>query len=182
MSVMLVGISGKKKSGKSSIASLVVQSLNERGLKTGQRAFAGPLKELVIKLFNAPRECVYGSDEQKSQMSPFGKTWRQILQDVGEGMRQIDPDVWIKAAFNPTDLYGFDVVIFDDTRHPNEANRMDETYRLTRWNGVIDNHISETALDNYAHTWTVHNDEIGLVASVNYIAARIEETYNERFV
>jgi guanylate kinase len=50
----------------------------------------------------------------------FGMTLkdRKLLQAIGQGMREIDPDVWIKAAFKEAEKY--DKVVISDLRQSNE--------------------------------------------------------------
>lgn len=46
---------------------------------------------------------------------------RSLLQNIGEKMREIDPDVWVKYTYSDTDLYieDFNIVI-SDLRRKNE--------------------------------------------------------------
>lgn len=172
---VLIGISGKRGSGKTTTARLVAAAMMRNGIRTIVKSFATPLKEDVIRLFNAPREIVYGSDEDKATMSPYGITWREVLQRYGEAMRQIDPDVWVRQALRGND--GWNCVIFDDMRHENEAAAMDHTVRLTRWNGVYDGHVSEIALDDFAFDFTLHNHAMTLSDAAYFLSYHLERYY-----
>lgn len=172
---MLVGISGKRGSGKTTTCRAVAEAMNRAGIRTSVKSFATPLKEDVIRLFNAPRELVYGSDEDKATTSPYGMTWREVLQRYGESMRQIDPCVWVRQATRGDNFW--QCVLFDDMRHPNEAGVMDHTVRLTRWSGVYDPHVSEVALDDYAFDFTLHNHTMLFDEAVNTLARHLERWY-----
>lgn len=171
----LVGISGKRGSGKTTTARHVADAMNRKGIRTTVKSFATPLKEDVIRLFNAPREIVYGSDEDKATMSPYGITWRELLQRYGEARRQNDPDAWVRPAMRGNDLWH--CVIFDDLRHPNEAAAMNHTVRLTRWNGVYDGHVSEIALDAFPFDFTLHNHSMTLSDATYLLSYHLERWY-----
>lgn len=74
-------------------------------------AFADKLKEIAAELFN-----VYGKNGAD----------RKVLQDLGQKMREIEPDVWINhllstVAFYETHREG---IVLDDLRYTNEADAL----------------------------------------------------------
>lgn len=86
----------------------------------------------------------------KSRTGPM--TVREVLQIVGTDIfRAIEDDVWARAPFN-RDWSGYDVVLLTDCRFPNEKRVTEEhggvIIRLERQTGFVDNHASETALDD----------------------------------
>ena len=85
---------------------------------------------------------------------PKMMTVREILQFVGTELfrLQIDPDVWVKSVFRKQ-YRDDDIILVADCRFPNEASYSRErgllikVERNTPHSG--DQHLSETALDNY---------------------------------
>lgn len=105
---MLIGIAGKMGSGKSTIARYLCDNhlYNER-------MFAYPLKRIASELFKAR-----GKEKWE----------REIYQKLGRAMREIDPDVWVKATMNEIgNRHKNNNFVISDVRYPNEAK------------GIIDN-------------------------------------------
>jgi len=78
---------------------------------------------------------------------------RQILQEVGTGvMRTMNDCVWVNKLVTQIKRDNYDYAFIADTRFPLEIEKITalgaKTLRLTRCTNN-DNHISETALDNY---------------------------------
>ena len=92
----LIGITGRLGSGKDEVAK-IIQRL-EPGWEV--KKFAGKLKQ-ICGILAGVDPVKFEDQEFKKQMSPFGMTYRELLQKVGtEGMRNnIDKDVWVKALF-----------------------------------------------------------------------------------
>jgi hypothetical protein len=113
---------------------------------------------------------------------------RGKLQDLGEAVRAIDPDTWVRPVVDEVlnlpdfgdevlDFDGYTTAVVDDCRYPNEAEalaklgfvfvrvhapRAVRVMRL-RANGKLEDesqldHISETALDSFTPHYNVHND------------------------
>jgi len=159
----LIGISGRKNSGKSTLAEELCKKYN--GV---QIAFADPLKWVAVNIMGLPAAQVYGNDEAKKNKTqyqwkdmPFEHTRsaedyltvRNMLQVFGtEIFRRIDPDIWVKALIRRIDscYKNEELVVVDDVRFPNEVKGLQSkggyVIRLTR--GVmLDEHVSETSLD-----------------------------------
>ncbi len=94
MGLKLIGVHGKARSGKDTIARVLVE---EHGFV--RMAFADPLKAAASILFNWPPEIAF-SDEIKAYKSPLWNnlTGREIFQKLGtEAMRgTFGDDFWIK--------------------------------------------------------------------------------------
>ncbi len=71
---MIIGIHGRKQSGKSSISKFIKDLLPEK--KIQEIAFAKPLKEMINEIFNIPMQNMYGSDTDKDY--PLC-TWGEIF-------------------------------------------------------------------------------------------------------
>lgn len=68
--------------------------------------FATPLYEIAIEYFGMQRKN------------------RGLLQDIGQKMREIDPDVWVNYAFSEAKLYqSSQGVVISDVRQMNEFDR-----------------------------------------------------------
>jgi len=172
---MIIGLSGKKGSGKNQVAEYFGQILGWRNVNI--IAFADPIKEIAVKYMGVDKNIAWGTQEEKestytawswedippSKRSNYNVTTnrltvRQLLQYIGtELFRQnIADDFWVKSCFNQIHNYGdkYRHHIITDVRFPNEANEIKElggkVVRL--WRGgdiqVDDKHASETALNN----------------------------------
>ena len=123
--------------------------------------FADKLKQITMDLFGLSYEQCYGSKEVKETVDPrYGKSPRQIMQEVGEKMREIYEDIWVDTVFNttipPLEESGYDFFVISDVRYPNEGDRVHHfegtVVRVDREAGgtsVGADHLSETAMDDY---------------------------------
>jgi dephospho-CoA kinase len=99
-----VAISGPMASGKSWVASLLVNQYGYRKI-----ALADKLKEIAADLFE-----VKGKSSKE----------RKILQELGNKIREIDPDIWVNYVVKKV---GFeDNIVIDDVRYLNEARVLKE--------------------------------------------------------
>lgn len=130
-------------------------------------AFATPLKDILIGLFNIPKESVYGTDEEKNAPTQYkwedmptkvkGKTGymsgRELLQYFGTDIcRKIYSDVWINRTISDIKNEESAISIISDARFENEVKAVQaaggKVIRLTRGeNG--DGHASEVDLDSF---------------------------------
>lgn len=156
----IIGISGKKGSGKDTFAKLLQKSSNK---KIYLIAFADSLKAevytYILKPHGLPMECLY--DERKDN-------FRLILQGWGTDFKRnlIDKDYWVNrvkekiAYISKTEPDA--TIILTDIRLQNEADLVRE------YNGVLlrierpelsseDNHQSETELDGYKFDYYIEN-------------------------
>lgn len=174
---MIIGISGKAGSGKDTAAKMLeVLYANpdisyENFINRRYRDFADIqvihfadiLKETVQALFGIGEWETNTQEGKKMTISWIGKTVRELLQGVGQGLRDaIDPDLWVKALFANTE--GWANYIIADVRYPNELMAVKERggvlLRIDRNGAGAGNHSSETALDGYEE-WDVHIENNG---------------------
>lgn len=188
---MIIGLSGKKQHGKSSVA---------RYLKSKHRftkiSWAEPLKEIVGKqLFGLTYEQLYGTQEDKERIIPkWGMSSREILQKVGtECFRKIiHPDFWVIVGMDYIQKeanIGNDVVV-SDCRFPNEMEAIKKlggiTVRVVKldkngdWIQETDEHDSETALDKYNHDYAMSANEGDLKGLYYQIDGIINATNRKR--
>ena len=169
---MIIGISGKAGSGKDTAAKMLevlyanpdisYEDFSNRKYKNFADIqivhFADILKETVQVLFGIGEWETNTQEGKKTTISWIGKTVRELLQGIGQGLRDaIDPNLWVKILFANTE--GWSNYIIADVRYPNEVyaikKRNGVLIRIDRKDAGAGNHSSETALDDYKK-WDVH--------------------------
>lgn len=172
---MLIGISGKARSGKDTFADFLVDifySQFNRKFKT--MAFADELKYLCKIQFGLSYEQLWGDSKEKIDYryrKQDGGFWtaREIMQAVCEFYRSVDADYWVKALDQSIKNSMDKDIIITDVRYPNEFNYVRENdgilVRIYRVGGPYINnayHLSERALDNFSDNLfdiVIHNDK-----------------------
>lgn len=145
---MIIGISGKLKSGKSTLTSY----LAEYGFE--ELLFAGGLKDMICTLLGVDRDTLNSQEFKETEIPWVGTTPRKLMQTLGtEWGRAINPNLWVnhtlqQARFLPK-------VVISDVRFPNELQALHDinaiTVRIVRdieREGPEHQHPSETALDH----------------------------------
>ena len=126
-------------------------------------SFADKLKEVASIVFDIRKECWNDPLVKASLVSNYNLTGREILQKIGESFRkEISPDIWVNSLFSSYDSLNYrersgDIIkpnlIITDVRMPNEAQAIKDRggilIKINKETGYKDNHISETALDDY---------------------------------
>ncbi|KKN75680.1 hypothetical protein LCGC14_0377830 [marine sediment metagenome] len=172
----IIGISGKKQSGKSFLAKNLCEIIGNgsqrdglaRGCNYDIICMADALKQIVIDCFVPPQfdadmsPLTLNSDASKNLELPCGHTIRYLLQQIGTEMfRGLWSDVWLNAwkrkvsdakCNNSVSGRPVKVIICPDVRFPNELKAIHDlggvVIRLTRAPFAdVDQHESETALD-----------------------------------
>lgn len=132
---MIIGLSGLKSSGKTTIAERLVGKHGFVAL-----SFGSALKDITSELLDLPRELLEGDtmesrEWRESYIHPqSGKTPRTLLQQVGTSMRDVCATVWIDAlAKSITDfaMQKRDIVVVD-VRFSNEMDLMLEMGEMWR--------------------------------------------------
>ena len=170
--MLVIGLAGKKQYGKSTTANFIKEICPNLSIK--EFALAESLKDLVIAGFGIPRECCYGTEEEKnrqlfyweicsqklrdkyekSPMDPL--TGRELLQLVGTDLfrENFCGSIWVRLCMNKIKQSDADIAIISDVRFPNElaavkvaGGKAIKIYRTLNITQSIQ-HISETALDN----------------------------------
>jgi hypothetical protein len=183
----LVGLIGKKRVGKDSFASVLVQKFGYERV-----ALADPLREAALGL-----DPIVGTFPLSVDAALVTREWRlsdvidaigwerakdyvpevrRTLQRLGtESVRALDEDFWIRIAFARIDKLraaGIPVVV-TDVRYENEAeavrNKRGYLVRITRdLDDAKDAHASENALNSYAENVRVGNN--GSLQDMEYLA------------
>lgn len=182
----IIGFSGKIMSGKSTVA----KYLKENIPNSIDIAFADALKSLVSMFFGEGDEQTLDLNQQetKQKMHSCGKTYRQLLQEIGtHKMREVWPDIWIHNWRKRVLFYEHtqaDVVILvSDVRFPNEVKAIQDlggiVIRLTR-NPVDSKDESETALDNQLDSFDyIIDNSTQSVEETNKLCLKITTSYIE---
>lgn len=178
---VVVGLIGRKRAGKDTLAARLVQ---EHGFT--RVAFADPLKAILWDMNPVVR-----GDMARLQWVVQREGWeaakgltevRRLLQTLGVSVRdRIGPATWVSTAMTQVLTAGGPVVI-TDVRFPNEAAQITAAggvlVRIVR-DGLPQDaaaqHISETALDNWAVRVTIENNGTvgGLYASADVLARSV---------
>lgn len=170
---MLIALTGRKRSGKDSLATHLVDDLG-----FVRFAFADPLRQAVLGIdpwLVDPRKRLselverIGWDGAKEHAEV-----RRLLQATGEEMRRVDPDIWTRVLIQQLETAqaknpDLDVVV-TDVRLPQEATvlrRHDPSSRLVRVlrpslpvdQGSTAIHFTETAMAHHPVFTEVANDE-----------------------
>ena len=185
MASFVIGVMGKKRSGKDTFAS---QLINAHGFT--QVRFADPLREMLKAL----DPIVYNDDDgytdvRLSNVLGPDDDWetakelpevRRLMQRIGTeaGRDVLGDDVWTNAALRKINEIDGPVVV-TDVRFPNEYDLVEDildgwTVRISRPSLIrpaILEHASETALDEHFPRYEIIND--GTVGDLHLAADRL---------
>jgi len=150
---MIIGLSGKEKSGKD-FAAGIIQTLNP-GYEN--KKFAGVLKEVAARMLNCPLEYFESQRIKNAKITGMDMTYREFLVDFGTDVvrGRYGEDFWVKRLFQEFTVFSSWVI--SDVRFPNEARAIqDEGGILIRLNRpdlkrkpLSQQPITETALDEW---------------------------------
>lgn len=151
----IIGISGKKGSGKDTFAQFLKEELEKQLGKTVKvDSFAANLKQCCA-ILSGQYSCVFYNQNLKDKKANFlSLTNRELMQKFGDLTRSLDKDIWVKSLFNKYLDNPPEYLIISDVRFKNEAEH------IKKLDGVLiriesdrvkeDNHISEIELNNYS--------------------------------
>jgi len=170
---MIVGISGKARSGKDTFAEMLATELNKGAYPPYvMMAFANELKLRCQAAFYLSWEQLWGDEKERPDKRykrchttttggvdtdmPIYWTAREIMQNYGAFYRTIDNEFWVKNLFKVAEEKEYTNVIITDVRYINEANYVIDNggyvIRIERESkDDVHNmqHPSEIELDNY---------------------------------
>ena len=147
--MIILGIAGKKQSGKDTFADYVIQ--NARGL-VAKIHLSDPLKDEVAQLLAIPRQRI---DNEKAYFRPllqwYGTEWKR---------GQFGNDCWIKKLEKKVLLSNANIIIIPDIRFANEVDwvrHMGGTIIKMERLGAADNdpHVSENQINNFVPDITI---------------------------
>lgn len=156
--ILKIAVCGKMRSGKDTVSDYLVKEH-----KFTKFAFSDGIHKVGRLLF--PRE-FYGAEKP-----------RKLLQDIGQHMRRVDPNIWVGFTFQQIEYVNANFIVISDLRQPNEwqalkedgffivrVNASDET-RLERSIAAGDNftihdmqHETEQHIDSFLVDFDIQND------------------------
>lgn len=166
---MLIGISGKIGSGKTTFASLLFKKLIEHKQEVTIRNFADKLKSCCHVITG---HYGYTQEDKNTFLPEFNMTVGEFLQGFGTKLREHFYDkIWVTPTIS--NLKENTTYIIGDCRFPNEADAIKDADGIVirlegdplnvRKDSTRDmSHPSEIALDNYTRFDYVYNNEQGL--------------------
>lgn len=141
---MIIGLAGFKRTGKDTFASYFPSNFT-------RMAFAEPLKQATAIIYDVPIT-VFEDELKDATNEKWGITHRDMLINVGQKMREVEPDHWVRLLkmrivsefqryqrVNITDQH----ILITDVRQPNELQMIEHlggaVYLVQRkgvaWNG-----------------------------------------------
>jgi hypothetical protein len=108
-------VAGQMRSGKNVVGDHLCARLGFQ-----QASFAKPVKDIFCRAFSADIDFVEAWKIKDQPPPGFKRSVRQALQFIGDGFREISPDVWVEYAFanNPAKS------CFTDGRYVNELKKV----------------------------------------------------------
>ena len=184
--MIIIGISGKKGSGKDTFATFLEDKLvTKYNLKVVHKAFADDLKKCCAILSGQFDWVFYDQDKKDKKAGLLNITNRELMQKFGDLTRQLDPDIWIKLALNLDFKSEPDILIITDVRYKNEAKAIKDKggilIRIKSNRSVEDCHISETDLDDYTDFDLEIINNISVTLTELLIKARDTAEYIKRY-
>lgn len=140
---MIIGISGKKRSGKDTIYELIKK---RSGYSVARAAFGDQIKEEVARVTGM---AVPHIEENKERFRPMLQWWGADFRRHYNGDRY-----WLeRMLFRMRSIRDPEVLVITDVRYPNEAEVVKEAggilLRVERKTGLKDPHSSENLLDDF---------------------------------
>lgn len=192
---MIIGLSGKIGSGKSTVSEVFKQNGFELD------SFAKSLKDVTNSIFGFDREKLEGftsedriwretPDKKYSELlgndfAPFSPRDALILIGTTIGRNIIHPNIWIQTVFNRYEQNKNKNLLITDVRFPNEYEEIKKrggfVIRINRPNIIYKNHISECALDDYEFDYVIENDSTleDLYKKINLCLQNIQQNHQE---
>jgi hypothetical protein len=193
---MIIGLTGKKQSGKDTTYKIIKGAYDNQGFHTPviRIGFADKVKEATANLLGLDLELIEkykqledipqlyiegnGEDSPGNHIAishPLNLSVRNILQRMGTevGRNMFGQDFWLQQALSPNIDHSKKVIVVTDVRFDNEAewikNLGGYIWRIEREsNNLEDSHSSEVPISDSLVDFTVNNngDEELLEANV----------------
>jgi hypothetical protein len=151
----ILGISGHKGAGKTTVAEFLNDHMVSVGLPSDSSGFSHDIKTHFLAIFGLDYTVAELDDQDVKSEVVKGKTIRQLLQEFGVAMRVIYDDIWVDLFEDGLhQAFPNQRIFVPDVRFPNEVKAIHDldghVIRLTRTPYPEDKHESETALDEMA--------------------------------
>lgn len=161
---MIIGITGYKRSGKDTVANVLVKNLHYKKLQ-----FSTAIKQAACAMFGWTMDFI---EEHKDEVDPYyGISPRQVLTSLGTEYSQyyltknfhdyVGRNIWVKRLFRDLDI-SQDIVI-SDVRFPHEVGAIFERkgiiIKVVSDRGLQDTiHESEMHISYLPYNYLIHND------------------------
>ena len=181
----IIQLSGRKRSGKDWTATAIKQQLESHGYSVEVMSFAEPLKDIASIILDMPLselELAKNNNDAIYQTGSYYKeyltTFRLLLQKLGtEAMKKyFGKSVWYDLLINRIEQSSADYILVPDYRFPEETIPGALTVRIHSTSvDLTDNHISETALDDFVFDHVLDNSNKQLTESdiVHFVSNHI---------
>ena len=155
---MIVGLTGRKGCGKSSVANIFRERLGYEVI-----SFASPIKDMLRVLGLGDAE-LNDLIIKEIVLDEYRKSPRELMQLLGTefGRALVDKNIWVTALekrIDPDKNY-----VIDDVRFPNEAamihangGKVVRVYRPMQEEEAEDSHISEAGIDSEQIDYELRN-------------------------
>lgn len=187
---MIIGLSGYAQSGKSTVAKIMADDFGYE-----QVAFADGIRRAVFALNPViPNGKTGGWDRLQDLVTKHGWEYtkvnnyevRRLLQVFGTevGRELFDEDIWVQELFKVIGQSGSGNYVISDVRFPNEVGAVRAAggivWRVVRpFTGKVNEHVSETALDDLSFEKIVLNNS-GINGLRKQVAAFLEELSDKK--
>jgi hypothetical protein len=115
----IIGVAGQMRSGKDTIADHIVEKFSNSWRRV---AFATGVKRVYSENFDKDYDFIEEWKVKSDTPDGFSKTVRQSLQFIGDGFRQINPNIWIDLLFRKE----VPPYVVSDVRYINECRQVKE--------------------------------------------------------
>ena len=112
----LIGLTGKKQSGKSTVGKMLMDNLSFYGI-----SYAYGIKKFLSETYYPLlTDAHLNGDLKEVEIPELGCSARYLMQEVGQGLRDVDPSIWLRQVeslivLNPTHNF-----VITDVRYDNE--------------------------------------------------------------
>ena len=188
----IIQLSGRKRSGKDWTATAIKQQLELHGYSVEVMSFAEPLKDIASIILDMPLSDLESAKNNNDSIYQTGSyyneyltTFRSMLQKLGtEAMKKYFGDfVWYDLLINRIEQSSADYILVPDYRFPEETIPGALTVRIYSTSvDLTDNHISETALDDFVFDHVLDNSNKQLTESdiARFVSNHIAKENNDK--
>ena len=188
----IIQLSGRKRSGKDWTATAIKQQLESHGYSVEVLSFAEPLKDIASIILDMPLSDLESAKNNNDSIYQTGSyyneyltTFRSMLQKLGtEAMKKYFGDfVWYDLLINRIEQSSADYILVPDYRFPEETIPGALTVRIHSTSvDLTDNHISETALDDFVFDHVLDNSNKQLTESdiIRFVSNHIVKENNDK--
>lgn len=187
---LIIGFTGKARSGKDTAANFMCDLLHSFGIETYAYRLAGPLKGMIDVITG--HKINWETADKEANLPVLNISPRKLAQTLGtEWGRSLDEYFWINIMKHSIEVEQefrreydespIEIVLIPDVRFDNEAEMCDMLFEIRRpGTAAVRCHSSEGGVHESYITQTITNAEgLGeLRQQVFDIALRIEEKFN----